>query len=205
MKESKLVGILTALIDLIWAGLLWLLCSLPVLTLGASTTALYYTIVKSVRHERSHVGTCFFHAFRSNFRQATVLWLLFLGYALLGTADAWALQQMGIQRGDLLYYLSRFFFLPLPLLFPWVFAFLSRFENTVPGTLRYCFYLAMRHTGRTLALAAELIIFLLICYLLPFFLLILPGAMCMLMSLHIEPVFREMTAGQDGEDAWYNE
>ena len=40
MKESKLRSALTAVIDLIWAGLLWLLCSLPIVTLGAASAAL---------------------------------------------------------------------------------------------------------------------------------------------------------------------
>ena len=52
MKESKLRSALTAVIDLVWAGILWLLCSLPVITLGAASTALYYSVVKCIRHER---------------------------------------------------------------------------------------------------------------------------------------------------------
>jgi hypothetical protein len=39
-KFSRLSEVLSGLLALIFAGLLWLLCSLPVLTLGASTTAL---------------------------------------------------------------------------------------------------------------------------------------------------------------------
>ena len=48
-KFSRLSEVLSGLIDLIFAGLLWLLCSLPVVTLGASTTALYYTVMKCIR------------------------------------------------------------------------------------------------------------------------------------------------------------
>ena len=205
MKESRLKSVLSALIDLVWAGLLWLVCSLPLLTIGASSTALYYAVVKSIRHERSRVSQSFFQAFRRNFRQATLLWLICLGYVLIGMADAYALQRMGIRKGSMLFYFSRLFFLPVPLLFPWLFSFLSRFENTVRGTLRYCIYLAMRNIGKTLVLTFELALFLTVCWMLPAFLLILPGAICMLMSLHIEPVFQAMTAGCGGEDAWYNE
>ena len=46
MKESKLHQVLTAVIDILWLGLLWMLCSLPVVTLGAASTALYYSMVK---------------------------------------------------------------------------------------------------------------------------------------------------------------
>ena len=40
MKQTCFHAVLSALIDMIWAGFLWLLCSLPVLTIGASSTAL---------------------------------------------------------------------------------------------------------------------------------------------------------------------
>ena len=83
-KESRLTAILSAVIDIIWAGLLWLVFSLPLFTIGASSTALYYAVVKSIRHDRGRVSSCFFQSFRSNFRQATLLWLLCVGYLLIG-------------------------------------------------------------------------------------------------------------------------
>ena len=206
-KESRLVLVLTALIDLIWAGLLWLVCSLPLITIGASSTALYYAVVKSIRHERGRISPCFFHAFQTNFRQATAIWLLLILYVLVGIGDAYAFSRMGFAANSPLIVFSRILLLPVPLLFPWLFSFLSRFQNTVGGTIRYCLYLAMHHFGRTLILAAELALFLLICWLIPFLIPLLPGAFCMLMSLHLEPVFRGLTLEQetDAADPWYNE
>ena len=206
-KESKIVQILSALIDLIWAGLLWVVCSLPVFTIGASSTALYYTVVKSIRHDRGRVSACFFRSFRDNFRQATAIWLICLLYVLVGIGDVIAFSSMGISENSPLTYLSRIFFLPVPLLAPWLFSFLSRFENTVWGTIRYSFYLAVKNLGRTLLLALELAGFVLICWLIPFLFPFLPGAFCMLMSLTIEPVFREISRKQEDTtpDQWYNE
>ena len=206
-KESRLTAILSAVIDIIWAGLLWLVFSLPLFTIGASSTALYYAVVKSIRHDRGRVSSCFFQSFRSNFRQATLLWLLCVGYLLIGIGDAIAFARMGVKEGSLLFWMSRIFFLPVPLLFPWLFAFLSRFQNSLKNTLRYSAFLAMRHFGTTLLLTFELGLFLAIAYLIPLLLPFLPGAFCLLMSLQIEPVFLSLTEGQeDGNaDAWYNE
>ena len=206
-KESRIVQVLSALIDLIWAGLLWLFCSLPLITVGASSTALYYAIVKSIRHERGRVSACFFHAFKPNFRQATAIWLLMVLYVLIGVGDGYAFSRMGFAENSPLIVFSRVILLPVPLLFPWLFPFLSRFQNTVGGTIRYCLFLAVHHFGRTLLLAAELALFLLICWLIPFLIPLLPGAFCMLMSLHLEPVFRGLTLEQetDAADPWYNE
>ncbi len=205
MKESKLHAVLTAVIDIVWLGLLWLVCSLPVLTLGAASTALYYAMVKSVRHERGSLTKSFFRSFRENFRQGTLLWLLLAAYILIGLANVWALGSMGVGQGSALYYLVRLLLL-LPLfLFPWLFAFLSRFQNSIGGTLKFSAYLALRHFGRTLLLAAELALFGLIVWLIPPLLPLLPGVLCLLTSLSIEPVFRTLTADQNEGDAWYNE
>ena len=60
MKESKLRQAIGFIIDLVFVGILWLLCSLPVLTLGPASTALYYAIVKNVRHDRGQLSRVFF-------------------------------------------------------------------------------------------------------------------------------------------------
>ena len=205
MKESKLHAVLTAVIDIVWLGLLWLVCSLPVLTLGAASTALYYAMVKSVRHERGHATKEFFRAFRMNFRQATVLWLICLGVLAVGLADVYAFSRMGVKRGDFLYVLSRLLLLPVPVLFPWIFAFLSRFQNTVAGTLRFAVYLAGRRLPQTLLLLLELAGAALIAWLMPGIIPLLPGVACLLMSLSIEPALRELSAGQGTQEDWYNE
>ena len=207
MKKSRISEVLSGLIDLIVAGLLWLVCSLPVITIGASTTALYYAVNKCVRHNRGRLTPTFFSGFCRNFRQATLIWLLMLAYVLVGLLDAYAFRLMGFGAGTVPYVLSFLFFLPPLLLFPWVFAFVSRFQNTVSGTLKYCCWLALRHLKETLILAVELLLLLLIAWLLPALIPFLPSSFCMMMSLSTEPVFRQLQqeAPGDSADPWYNE
>lgn len=205
MKESKLHMVLTALIDIIWLGILWLVCSLPVITIGAASTALYYTMVKCVRHDIPEPTRFFFRAFRKNFRQATLLWLLCLAALGVGLLDIVAFSQMGVKRGDFLYIFSRLLLLPVPMLFPWIFAFLSRFENTVTGTLRFAVWLALKNWKQTLLMFFEAALVDLICWLLPQIAPLMPGVLCLLTSFSIEPALRELSAGQGRPDDWYNE
>ena len=65
------------------------MCSIPIFTIGASTTALYYASLKLVRGEENHIGRQFFHSFKENFKQATVLWLILLGIGLFLGADGY--------------------------------------------------------------------------------------------------------------------
>lgn len=87
--ESKFSQLLLKLCYACYLNLLWFLCSIPIFTIGASTTALYYASLKIVRDEDNHVGALFFRSFRENFRQATVLWLILLGVGLFLGADGY--------------------------------------------------------------------------------------------------------------------
>ena len=92
--ESKFSQLLLKLCYACYLNLLWFVCSLPIVTIGASTTALYYTCLKIVRDEDSHVGATFFRAFRENFKQSTVIWLILLGIGLFLGADGYILYHL---------------------------------------------------------------------------------------------------------------
>ena len=207
MKESRLKTALGAVMDIIYAGILWLLCSLPILTLGPATTALYYATVKSIRHERGQLTKVFFAGFRQNFRQSFSFWLLYLAVIGLAAFDFYAYRHMGLPSGGVISAFSGILAVPAVLSFPWMFAYISRFSNSFAGSLKFVCFLTARNLGRTLILAGELALFLAICWLLPQILPLLPGVFALLMSLTIEPVFRIYTADQETEnrDAWYNE
>lgn len=205
MEKSRIGSAVSRLIDLVVAGLYWLICSLPVITLGAASTALYYAVVKCVRHERGRLTGVFFSAFRREFRQSTLTWLIYIGYTAVIAADAYAIGAAGL--GGVLGILRWVFFLPALLSLPWMFAYISRFSNNIKGSFKFVGWLTLKHLGKSVLLAAVLVAVGVIVYFTPLLLPLLPGAVCMLMSLIIEPVFREYTAEQGGEntDAWYNE
>lgn len=67
---------LSRLVDLLTVSILWILCCLPIVTAGASTTALYTMTLRMVRNEEGKLSTGFFRAFRENFKNATLIYLL---------------------------------------------------------------------------------------------------------------------------------
>ena len=69
--------------DLIILNILWIVCSIPVFTAGASTTAVYYVTLKLVRDEDDSTIRSFFRSFKSNFKQATAKWLILLAAAIV--------------------------------------------------------------------------------------------------------------------------
>ena len=72
-----------------YLNLLWFICCIPIVTIGASTTALYYTSLKVVRDENPALTRVFFRSFRENFRQSTVLWLILLAVGLVLGSDGY--------------------------------------------------------------------------------------------------------------------
>ena len=89
--ESRFSQILMKLCYSCYLNVIWFICSLPIITIGASTTALYYASLKIIRGEESYAGRLFFHSFKENFKQATQLWLILLGAGVFLGADGYIL------------------------------------------------------------------------------------------------------------------
>lgn len=61
--------------NLVVLHVLWIVYSLPVFTIGASTTALYYSCMKMLRTNEGYIHRNFHHSFKQNFKQSTIIWL----------------------------------------------------------------------------------------------------------------------------------
>ena len=85
--DSPLGNLLRVLGDLITVNLLFVLCSLPIVTLGASASAMYAVLLKLVRGEHVYVIRTFFKNWKDNFLKATAIWLIFLAMAAVVYAD----------------------------------------------------------------------------------------------------------------------
>ena len=63
--------------DVLVINFLWIICSIPIVTIGSSTTAMYYVTLKLARDEDGYTIQSFFKSFKENFKQATAIWLIF--------------------------------------------------------------------------------------------------------------------------------
>ena len=81
--DSKFTAMCVRLVQLTKINLLWLLCSLPLFTVGASTCAMLACLT-AMQQEEACGAKVFFRFFRLHCKRATVLWLLslFLGAML---------------------------------------------------------------------------------------------------------------------------
>ena len=76
--DSPFMMGLSRLADMFFLSLIWLVCCLPVITIGPSTTAMYYVALKCARKDDVKISAAFFDSFKKNFKQGVVLNLIFL-------------------------------------------------------------------------------------------------------------------------------
>ena len=142
------------LLDAAVLHVLWLLCCLPVVTFGASTSALYDVMMKSAANEDGHYYRMFFRSFKSNLRKGIVLGLIFLVLEGMLLWSFFLCTWNAELNPSLLYFripavvLMVLFFM----MFEYVFPLQARFENTVPMTLRNGFLLSVRNLGWTIVM-----------------------------------------------------
>jgi uncharacterized membrane protein YesL len=143
--EGKLARFLNRLGDLIILNILTIICCIPVVTAGAALTALYSCTLKMAKNEEGKVVSDYFRAFRQNFRQATILWLIFGGAMALILLDIYMLQYVSgsyvmAYKGVLLVLL-----VIIAMVLMYVFPVLARFENTTVNTAKNAFLFCMIH------------------------------------------------------------
>lgn len=159
--DSKVSQILIRFSWACWLNLLWAVCSLPVFTMGAATTALYYATLRIAREEDGNVTAMFFKSFRQNFRQATALWLIMLGAGLFLAADGYVLYHlrlvsegaMGVVWTILLAaVIAAAVFYTILLI--WLFPLLASVENTNREMLKNAFLIGVHYLFATIVVAA---------------------------------------------------
>lgn len=127
-----------------WLNILWIFCSLPIFTIGASTSALIYSCMKLQKNE-GYPTRNFFKSFKENFVQATGIWLLYLviGVILIGDLIYW--NQMDTSNIKIIWAVTIACLVPYCLSLLYVFAVQAKFINPVKRTIQYSFILSIRH------------------------------------------------------------
>ncbi|MCQ2504718.1 MAG: DUF624 domain-containing protein [Saccharofermentans sp.] len=148
--DSPLMRLLSKAADLIWLNILCLLCSLPVFTIGASFTAMQTIFYRLLHNEDVYVTREYFASFARNFKQATLVWFIFLFiYAFLGF-DYLFLIDDSDAFGFFLKTVAAILLVIVFLISLYVFPILSRYENTTKETLKNACIIAISHPFRSI-------------------------------------------------------
>lgn len=154
--DSPIMRVLGRIADIMWLNLLTVLCSIPIITIGAAFSALHYSCLKLVRDEESYVTKDFFKSFKENLKQGIVLWLLVVFAVLFIAFDFYCLTTMtegGALQGIPVIFVfaglcvvTIFVLCTVTFLFPVH----SHFANTIKGTIRNSFMMSVLVLPKTI-------------------------------------------------------
>ena len=199
--DSPIMSFLARVADLVILNVLWLLCCLPVVTAGASTTAMYHVVRHLQEESISSVTRDFFRSFKSDFRQATPVYLLLLIPTAAVVMNAWILSA---QSSDVVPVYVRAIWMVSALMLTFVVSFvypvMAYFDDTVWKTLRTAAVLAVAKLPRTVLISAiNLLPIIMLFVSLPFFLrssifwLLIGGSLTAYLNMLIlRPVFKKI-------------
>ncbi|MDD6812722.1 MAG: YesL family protein [Lachnospiraceae bacterium] len=159
--DSPLYRFLNRLWDVIQLNFFWLVCSIPIITIGASTAAAFRVCLKMVDDEEGYIGREFLKGFKENWKQGTVVGFLTLLCTYVVYLDVQIFE--AVEGNPVIFLIiamvSGFlFFLCLIYAFP----LLARYRNSLLGTLKNSFTISRRFFLRTLLLAFVIMVELLV-------------------------------------------
>lgn len=152
--EGKFFRGLTKAGDFLILAFLGVLFSLPVITMGASLTAVFYVGMKLVRDEEGYVFKDFIKSWKQNLKQGILIELIMAVVAGLLIGDIFICYQWLHNGGGTWVMMLMFavigFLLVLSAVMLYVFPMLAKFDNTVVKTLKNALILCMHHLPQTI-------------------------------------------------------
>lgn len=163
--DSGLMQALNKVANLMILNLLALVCCIPIITIGASITAVHYSVLKMKRGTDDYPVRNFFKSFKENFKQSTILFLLELFLIVISVLALFIMSGAkgtfnSIVSGVILADCLIIVFTTL-----WVYPLQARFVNKITATIKNAFMFSLRYIHRTL--------FMLIAQLLPIALMVI--------------------------------
>ena len=188
--DSLLMNVWELVIGYIFLTIVWLIFCLPLVTIGAATSAFYGTARRYLMAREGYLLKTFWKSFSSSFRQATILWLvsaaagflIFQGIRIMQvlSAGVWSGAFQGVQilsasliAAMLLYALPG----------------IARFKNSLLQIIKNSLLLLIRHFGRTLLILLLIVAGSLVIYLIPVFLIIIPSLLMLFWCYWLEKIF----------------
>jgi len=131
-------------------NVMFVLCSLPIVTIGASLCALYAMCIKLVYREDGSIARGFLEEFKKNFKQGTVAWLITLFAFAAIWGELFYIVNFGGTMGKVYTVVVVIEIMAVALILPFLYPLIARYENTMWNTIRNAFLLAVSNFGKWL-------------------------------------------------------
>lgn len=154
--EGSVMQFITKIAYSAYLNILWFICCIPIFTIGASTTALFYVTLKMAKNEEGNVTKAFFHSFKENFKQGTKIWLILLIAGIILGFDGYTLYHMRFTNAFWTILTAIFIVavVAYAIILMYIFPLLARFRNTTMAMFKNSIMIGMRFLICTAIMAA---------------------------------------------------
>ena len=153
--DGPVLQFINKIVYSVYLNILWFICSIPIVTIGASTTALFYVTLKISKNEEGSITKAFFHSFKENLRQGTVIWLILLAFGIILGIDGYVLYHMRFE--NVFWTLCTAVFCvaaaAYAIILMYIFPLLARFDNTIGAMFKNALFIGVRFLFCTVLMA----------------------------------------------------
>ena len=199
--DGPVMRLLIKFFDCICVSILWLLSSLPIVTMGAASVALYTAVYKYLRRDEGHLWSTFWGAFKRDLRRSTLVWLAALAVQALLVVDALVFRTLkldGSPIGDI-YWVVLVLICIAVTWTAYLSAYAARFDGGAKDVLRFAFVLMTAHPIKALEVFLPILAGAVLLLTGLQWIAIVPAAVCWLNSIVIEQVFLLHMRPEDAE------
>ena len=155
--DGHLYKFINRLVDMFKLNMMWLLCSLPIVTMGAATTAAYTITLKMVNEEEGYIAGPFWKEFKANIKKGSIIGVIFL-VALYAIYLDFQLFQVAEKHNIMFLIVGVIAIYLLFMHTVYAFPLLARYENSVINTMQNSYSIAAKFLGKTFFLALILLV-----------------------------------------------
>lgn len=200
-NENGFFAFLNKMASCLIVNTCWFVACLPVFTIGASTTAMYATIQKTILHDKGYPLQTFWKEFKSNFKNATIVWLLVL---LAGAVMVFDIRFLfsEAEKGNawgLAYLLIAIILVLLILTTLYCFGYLAKFEIRRWAAFRNSFTIMLMHPFKNLWFLFLGVLMILLVAFLPWMILFLPVFYMLSFVQFLENTFYSLMTDEEKE------
>lgn len=176
--------------DLFVLNIMWVVCCIPIVTIGPATTAAFYVLIQRARNEHGYMWKDFLRSFKTNLKQGILLGLLLTAVGGFLAFDVYLcrISGTGIYSFFLFFFAVFFIFWAMTTLY--AFPILAKFERSIKEILIWAFTLSIKNILMTLMMLFTIVVGLYMCHALPGLLFIMFGLLFQFCSTIFAAIFK---------------
>lgn len=154
--DNPILKFLSRLVDLVVLNAIFIVSCIPIVTIGAALTALYYVCITDWDTQNAHILSKYAASFKQNFKQATIIWLIMLAAAIVLGTDLWFAfvqwQSTGSTVFQVILVVCVIAVVVYLMIFTFVWPLQAKFDNRIAVTFKNAFIMSCAHLPKTIIL-----------------------------------------------------